>query len=160
MATILHRTRRVTNSMRITHWLGVLSVFFCILGSTSAQSYSRAFGLQAIAPQFWNLVDRNAKLDVVASGFGFTEGPTWEPGGVFYVRHRNNNKIFRVFPDGKKEAVIELGDPDGNTFDREHRLIDCASVLRAIIAVTPDGKYKILGDPCAGQKQQSTHAGS
>jgi gluconolactonase len=155
MATILPRTRRVTNSMRITHWLGVLSVFFCILGSTSAQSYSRAFGLQAIAPQFWNLVDRNAKLDVVASGFGFTEGPMWDPAGFLYVSDETINKIFRVFPDGKKEAVIELGDPDGNTFDREHRLIDCASVLRAIIAVTPDGKYKILAERYDGKKFNS-----
>jgi gluconolactonase len=48
-----------------------------------------------------------------------------------------------------------LGDPDGNTFDREHRLIDCASVLRAIIAVTPDGKYKILADHYDGKKLNS-----
>ncbi len=34
--------------------------------------------------------------------------------------------------------MIALGDPDGNTFDRQHRLIDCASVLRAIIEVTPE----------------------
>jgi gluconolactonase len=155
MATILPRPRRGTNSMRITHWLGLLSVFFCILSSTSGQRYSRAFELQAVAPQFWNLVDRNAKLDVVASGFGFTEGPIWDPAGFLYVSDETINKIFRVFPDGKKEAVIDLGDPDGNTFDRQHRLIDCASVLRAIIAVTPDGKYKILAERYDGEKFNS-----
>ena len=57
--------------------------------------------------------------------------------------------------DGKKTEVIALGDPDGNTFDRQHRLIDCASVLRAIIAVTPDGKYKILADHFEGKKLNS-----
>jgi len=51
--------------------------------------------------------------------------------------------------------VIALGDPDGNTFDRDHRLIDCASVLRAIIEVTPDGKYKILADRYEGKKLNS-----
>ena len=51
--------------------------------------------------------------------------------------------------------MIALGDPDGNTFDRQHRLIDCASVLRAIIAVTPDGKYKILADHYEGKKLNS-----
>lgn len=45
--------------------------------------------------------------------------------------------------------------PDGNTFDRQHRLIDCASVLRAIIAVTPEGKYKILADHYDGKKLNS-----
>jgi gluconolactonase len=48
--------------------------------------------------------------------------------------------------DGHKEELISLGDPDGNTYDRSGRLIDCASVLRAIIAVSRDGKYKILAD--------------
>ena len=62
------------------------------------------------------------------------------------------NKIFRLYPDGKKEEVIALGDPDGNTFDRQHRLIDCASILRAVIEVTPDGKYKILADHYQGKK--------
>jgi gluconolactonase len=141
--------------MTITHWFGFLSVIFCIMGSTSAQSYSRAFELQAVAPQFWNLVERNAKLDVVATGLGFTEGPMWDPAGFLYVSDETINKIFRVFPDGKKEAVIDLGDPDGNTFDRQHRLIDCASVLRAIIAVTPDGKYKILAERYDGKKFNS-----
>ncbi len=57
-----------------------------------------------------------------------------------------------MYPDGRKEAVISLGDPDGNTFDRNHRLIDCASVLRAIIEGTSDGKYKILADRYDGKK--------
>jgi len=51
--------------------------------------------------------------------------------------------------------VISLGDPDGNTYDRQHRLIDCASVLRAIIAVTPDGKYTVLADHYQGMKLNS-----
>jgi gluconolactonase len=106
----------------------------------------RNFELQAISPTFWNLVDRNAKLETVATGFGFTEGPMWDPAGFLYVSDETLNKIFRVHPDGRKDEVISLGDPDGNTFDRHHRLIDCASVLRAIIEVTPEGKYKILAD--------------
>src|SRR5258707_733216 len=155
MLTVLPRTRRGTYSMTITHWFGFLSVIFCIMGSTSAQSYSRAFELQAVAPQFWNLVERNAKLDVVATGLGFTEGPMWDPAGFLYVSDETINKIFRVYPDGKKEELIALGDPDGNTFDRHHRLIDCASVLRAIIEVTPDGKYKVLADRYEGKRLNS-----
>ena len=107
---------------------------------------SRQFELQANSPQFWNLVDRNAKVSTVGTGFGFTEGPVWDPAGFVYVSDETINKIFRLYPDGRKEELIALGDPDGNTFDRRHRLIDCASVLRAIIEVTPDGKYKILAD--------------
>jgi gluconolactonase len=116
---------------------------------------AREFQLQAESPLFWNLVDHKAKLALVAAGFGFTEGPVWDQKGFVYVSDETLNKIFRVYPGGKKETVIALGDPDGNTFDRQHRLIDCASVLRAIIEVTPDGKYKILADRYQGKKLNS-----
>ena len=115
----------------------------------------REFKLQAELPQFWDLVDRKAKLSVVGTGFGFTEGPVWDKSGFLYVSDETINKIYRLHSDGRKEEVISLGDPDGNTFDHQHRLIDCASVLRAIIAVTPDGKYKILADHYDGKRLNS-----
>jgi len=124
-------------------------------GFPTAQRAAKDFKLQAESPKFWDLVDHNAKLSVVATGFGFTEGPVWDPAGFLYVSDETINKIFRLHLDGRKEEVIALGDPDGNTFDRQHRLIDCASVLRAIIEVTPDGKYKILADHYDGKKLNS-----
>lgn len=126
----------------------------CFLSAAAAKK-ERSFSLEALSPAFWNIVDRNAKFETVATGFGFTEGPMWDPSGFLYVSDETINKIFRVYPDGRKESVIALGDPDGNTFDRQHRLIDCASVLRAIIEVTPDGKYKILADHFEGKKLNS-----
>lgn len=115
----------------------------------------REFKLEEQSPKFFQLIGHNAKLETVASGFGFTEGPMWDPAGFLYVSDETINKIFRVYPGGKKEEVIALGDPDGNTFDRQHRLIDCASVLRAIIEVTPEGKYKVLADHYEGKKLNS-----
>jgi len=131
-----------------------LTTVFCLLLAASAQT-PRSFELQPLSPKFWDLVDHQAKLQTVATGFGFTEGPMWDAAGFLYVSDETINKIFRVYRDGKKEEVIALGDPDGNTFDRQHRLIDCASVLRAIIAVTPEGKYKILADHYDGKKFNS-----
>ena len=116
-----------------------------------AQS-ARDFKLEPSSPKFQELIGSDAKLEKVATGFGFTEGPMWDSAGFLYVSDETINKIFRVYPNGKKEEVIALGDPDGNTFDRHHRLIDCASVLRAIIEVTPDGKYKILADHFDGKR--------
>jgi gluconolactonase len=123
--------------------------------SNSPQQKPRNFALQAESPDFWKLVDRGTKVTTVATGFGFTEGPVWDDAGFLYVSDETINKIYKLYPDGKKQEVIALGDPDGNTFDRQHRLIDCASVLRAIIAVTPDGKYKILADHFEGKKLNS-----
>ena len=120
----------------------------------SAQK-GRDFKLEPLSPKFFELVGADAKLETVATGFGFTEGPMWDAAGFLYVSDETINKIFRVNANGKKEEVIALGDPDGNTFDRRHRLIDCASVLRAIIEVTPEGKYKILADRYDGKRFNS-----
>ena len=116
---------------------------------------SQRFELRAESPEFWKLLDRKAQITRVASGFGFTEGPVWDPAGFIYVSDEEQNKIYRLHVDGRKEEVISLGDPDGNTYDRKHRLIDCASVLRAIIEVTPDGHYTVLADEYEGKKFNS-----
>ena len=134
----------------LLHWMTVLG----LLLTASAQN-PRSFALEPLSPKFWDIVDHQAKLETVATGFGFTEGPMWDAAGFLYVSDETINKIFRVSPNGKKEEVIALGDPDGNTFDRQHRLIDCASVLRAIIALTADGNYKILADHYDGKKFNS-----
>jgi gluconolactonase len=116
---------------------------------------SRKFELRANAQEFWKLVDHDAQLTQVATGFGFTEGPLWDPAGFLYVSDETLNKILRVYLDGKRDTLISLGDPDGNTFDRGRRLIDCASVLRAIIVVSPDGRYRILADRYEGKRFNS-----
>jgi gluconolactonase len=121
-------------------------------GFSQTSKPRREFHLEALSPRFWKLIDHGAKLSVVGAGFGFTEGPMWDPAGFLYVSDETLNKIYKLFPDGKKEELISLGDPDGNTFDRSHRLIDCASILRAMIEVTPDGKYKVLADHYQGKK--------
>jgi gluconolactonase len=144
----MNHTARLLGVLILANWLLVAS------GATrlQAQQAKREFQLDSESPQFWELVDHNAKLDTVGTGFGFTEGPVWDEAGFLYVSDETINKIYRLYPDGKKQEVIALGDPDGNTYDRQHNLIDCASILRAVIEVSPDGKYKILADHYQGKK--------
>ncbi|HWO31204.1 MAG TPA: SMP-30/gluconolactonase/LRE family protein, partial [Candidatus Acidoferrum sp.] len=133
------------------------AIFFACTSQASAQANHalREFALHAESPAFWKLVRHDAKLEAVASGFGFTEGPVWDRAGFLYVSDEEINKIYRVYPDGHKEELIALGDPDGSTFDRQLRLLDCASVLRAIIRISPDGKYTVLADHFEGKKFNS-----
>ena len=143
----------------ILKMVGVLVIILLYCSPFNATSQNkkplRPFELQAESPEFWNLISREAKLETVATGFGFTEGPVWDKRGFLYVSDEETNKIFRVYTDGHKEELISLGDPDGNTYDRQLRLLDCASVLRAIIQISPDGKYTILADRYQGKKFNS-----
>ena len=134
----------------------------CILalarGQGIAQNKSgppRQFELKAESPKFWELVAEDAKLTKVAGGFGFTEGPVWDPKGFLYVSDEEKNKLSRVYPDGRVETVLEIGDPDGSTLDEKGRLVTTASVLRAIIQVDPDGKYRVLADKYEGKRFNS-----
>lgn len=104
-----------------------------LLGSAGPQAPSREFALKAESPKFWELLDRDASVTRVASGFRFTEGPVWDERGFLYVSDEEQNKIFRVYGDGHKEEVISLGDPDGNTTSR----IACQLSLSFPFALNP-----------------------
>lgn len=144
-----------SNFSRVRVSGGILCTLAFLLGAAHPQAPSRTYALKEESPKFWELLDHDASLTKVAGGFGFTEGPVWDERGFLYVSDEEQNKIFKVFGGGRKEEVISLGDPDGNTYDRQGNLIDCASVLRAIISVTPDGKYTILADKFEGRKFNS-----
>ena len=136
-------------------FIGVLSLLTC--DGARAQQAERKFELRVLSPSFWGLIDHDAKLTRVASGFGFTEGPVWDKVGYLYVSDETLNKIFKLdVNNGTKQEVIALGDPDGNTYDRERRILDCASVLRAVIRLSPDGKeYSIVSDRYEGKRFNS-----
>jgi gluconolactonase len=136
--------------------LTLLLLTITVRASLHAAATERHFELLAESPQFWSLLDHDAKLATVATDFGFTEGPVWDPAGFLYISDEETNKIFRVYvADGRKEEVVALGDPDGNTYDREHHLLDCASVLRAIIQVDPHGYFKVRADRYQGNRFNS-----
>jgi gluconolactonase len=130
----------------------VTFVFSCAVVAAQAP---RQFEIKAESPKFRELFAEDAKLEKIAGGFGFTEGPVWDPQGFLYVSDEEKNRLSRVWPDGRVETLLEIGDPDGSTLDAHGRLVTTASVLRAIIQVNPDGKYKVLADKYNGKRFNS-----
>jgi gluconolactonase len=115
----------------------------------------RQFILTPESAGFWKLLDRQAPLQRVAGDFGFTEGPVWNPRGFLYVSDEEQNKIFRLYPDGSREVFFHTGDPDGSTLDRDHELVTTASVLRAVVKVRQDGSFRVLADKYNGKRFNS-----
>ena len=154
--------RTAANAAYSNSWKSSLLFFLFILlvpaafsGADPQSRPAREFSLRADSNHFWDLIAHDAKLTVVAAGFGFTEGPVWDPSGFLYISDEEQNKIFRVYMDGRKEELLSLGDPDGSTYDEQLRLLDCASFLRAIIRIQPDGQYTVLADKFEGRKFNS-----
>lgn len=115
----------------------------------------RQFKLRAERAEFWKVFDVRTTLERVAGDFGFTEGPAWDPRGFLYVSDEEKNKIFRLYPDGRREDFFQTGDPDGSTLDRDHELVTTASVLRAVVKVRQDGTYRVLADKYNGKRFNS-----
>jgi len=126
-----------------------------LMASAQLAAPQRAFELQALSPRFWKILAHEAKLTRVATGFGFTEGPVWDPRGYLYVSDEVQNRIYRLHENGERETILALGDPDGNTYDLRKHLLDCASVLRAIISVSSSGEYTVLADRYQGKRFNS-----
>jgi gluconolactonase len=131
-------------------------IVISLAGALQAQTAPpRQFELKAESPRFWELFAEGAALEKVAGGFGFTEGPVWDERGFLFVSDEQQNKISRVYPDGRTETVLSIRDPDGAALDRRHRLIACLSTLRKVIAVASDGSYTTLADSFEGKKLNS-----
>ena len=142
---------------RLTLFVSALALLICASSVSSQQSAPhRKFAMIANKPEFWALIHHDADLLTMGSGFGFTEGPVWDKAGFLWVSDEELNKLFRLYPDGHREEVMALGDPDGNTYDRNHQLLDCASVLRAIIRLSSDGKnYTVITGQYQGKRFNS-----
>ena len=142
--------------MRFTVNAALVSLITLFAVLTAAAQDRSPIELHALSPTFWNLVDHNAKLETVATGFGFTEGPMWDSAGFLYVSDETINKIFRIDADGKKTEVIALGDPDGKRFyvddddKRNIRVYDVASdgslTNGRIFGEEPGGKHDGVPD--------------
>lgn len=113
----------------------------------------KAFELHAIMPEFWKLFDKDAKLQTMGTGFRFTEGPVWDPAGFLWVSDEEKNEIVKLYADGHTEDMVSLVDPDGSTYDKQHRLLSTASGLRAIIRLSADGKsFETVVDHYQGKR--------
>src|SRR2546427_11670470 len=91
---------------RVSLPLALLLIGIVSLSSIRAVAPERRFELLAESPKFWTLVDRDAKLTTVATGFGFTEGPVWDPAGFLYVSDEEINKIYRVYVSDRRYAQV------------------------------------------------------
>src|SRR6266545_3122001 len=96
--------------------------------------------VQVNAPAFLELVDEDAELERLGTGFTFTEGPLWNPDGFL---------LFSDIPGDVRRrwdaenGVTEVANPsnkgNGMTFDLDGKLIVCEHVTSSVVRMDPDG---------------------
>jgi gluconolactonase len=96
--------------------------------------------LQVNAPAFLELVDEDAELERLGTGFTFTEGPLWNPDGFLLFSDMPGDVRRRW---DAESGVTEVANPsnkgNGMTFDLDGRLIVCEHVTSSVVRMDPDG---------------------
>jgi gluconolactonase len=116
-----------------------------------------------------SLVPQDARLEKVATGFPFTEGPVWAKEGYLLFSSPDLNTIFRWSPDGQVDVYrpksgytgVNIGEyrqpgSNGLTFDREGRLTMCEHGNRRVMTrLEKRGNLTVLADAYEGKRLNS-----
>ncbi len=85
----------------------------------------------------------------------FTEGPQAMPDGSIVFSDIPGNKIYKL----AKGEVTEFRNPsfnaNGNTLDKQKRLISCLHGARQVVRMEKDGKMTVLAESYGGKKLNS-----
>ena len=113
--------------------------------------------IQIHDPRFLDVVPEDLELELLADGFRFTEGPAWHPIG----RHLTfsdipANKMFRWREDGGVALFREPSNmTNGNTYDRQGRLLSCEHASSRVTRTEDDGSITVLASHYEGKELNS-----
>lgn len=106
-------------------------------------------------PRFQPLVLHLAAIERIATGFRFTEGPAWFGDGRYLVfTDVPNDALMRWDEITGSVAPLRVpaGNPDGNTRDRQGRLITCELGSRTLTRTEHDGTVTVLASHYQGTR--------
>jgi gluconolactonase len=93
-------------------------------------------------------------LEIIKTGFGFTEGPAVDKNGNVFFTDQPNNKIYKW--DATTNEVTpfldETGRANGMAFDKDGNLIACADMYGELWKITPNGTHEVLVDNYNGKR--------
>ena len=115
--------------MKTAFVLSLLSISFVVAPMTFADTVT--------AP--------GAKLQKLAGGFAFTEGPTCDQAGNLFFVDQPNNRIMEWSVSGKLSTFMQpSGHANGMMFDANGNLIACADEHNQLWSIAPDKKVTVL----------------
>jgi gluconolactonase len=92
-----------------------------------------------------SVIAPGAKLEKLAGGFAFTEGPTGDARGNLFFTDQPNDRIFEWSTDGKLSTFLQpAGRDNGMMFDAHDNLIVCAEAKNELWSIAPDKTVTVL----------------
>ena len=107
-------------------------------------------------PPELSIVAPQAKVQKLADGFRFTEGPAADTQGDIFFTDIPNNRIHKWSLDGRLSTFLEnSGGANGLFFDRNGSLLACAGTAGQLVSIDPQGKVTVLADKYDGKRLNS-----
>jgi gluconolactonase len=93
------------------------------------------------------------KIDKLAAGLQFTEGPVWSRDGFLLFSDCVTNKIHKYVPGtGLSDHAEIAGGPNGNTYDAQGRLYTCEFRTRRVTRTSKKGAVEVLASKFEGKR--------
>jgi gluconolactonase len=103
-----------------------------------------------------SLVAPGEKVQKLAGGMKFTEGPAWVPAKKTVIFSDIPNGKLMQWREGDGLSVFrESEQSNGNILDLEGRLVSCQHAGRNVVRTEPDGKITVLADKWDGKQFNS-----
>jgi len=100
-----------------------------------------------------DVIAAGAKVEKLAGGFKFTEGPAVDAEGNVFFTDQPNNRIHKWSVDGKLSTFHEEpGRANGLYFDKKGNLLACADLDNELWSIDMNGKVTILVKGYNGKK--------
>ena len=119
-------------------------------------------------PGIHRIVPQAARIEKLATGFAFTEGPVWTPEGCLLFSDIPMNSIHKWEPNGavslfRRPSGYDGADApegafigsNGLTLDQQNRLVICEHGNRRVTRLESDGTLTVLADKFDGKRLNS-----
>ena len=119
-------------------------------------------------PELDALIPASAKIEKLAGGFGFTEGPLWFPESYLWFSDVTGNVVRQWSPDGKVIEILRPGGgenkeapagsfigPNGMIHDKDGAVLLCQHSNRQIVRITKDRQVSTFLDKFEGKRFNS-----
>ena len=103
------------------------------------------------------IIETGAQLEQIATGFEFVEGAAWHPAQkALYFSDIIGNTMYHWSLEGGVSVFRKPSNmANGNTWDREGRLLSCEHATSRVSRTDADGNYEILASHYQGRELNS-----
>ncbi len=99
-----------------------------------------------------SVIAPGARLEKLAGGFDFTEGPTCDEDGNLFFTDQPNDRILKWSAKGELSTFLQpAGRANGMYFEPRGHLIACADEKNALWSIAPDGKISVIVSEYGGR---------